>query len=72
LLIGSTQKSSLDSKGDIPMLKKILLVGALAVASFVSVNMAAHTAATPAPAAPLQMAAKWPPCDPWTGGGCER
>jgi hypothetical protein len=72
LLIGSTQKSSLDSKGDIPMLKKILLVGALAVASFVSVNMAAHTAAAPSPAAPQQFTAKYPPCDPWTGGNCGR
>jgi hypothetical protein len=51
------------------MLKKIVLVGALAVASLVSVNLAAHTQSTPA--APQQMAAKWPPCDPWTGGGCK-
>ena len=55
------------------MLKKIVLVAALAVASFVSVNLAAHTQSTPAQSAPQQMAAKWPPCDPWSGGGgCAR
>jgi hypothetical protein len=53
------------------MLKKIVLVGALAVASFLSVNFAAHSTPTAsAPAASQPIAAKWPPCDPWTGGGC--
>jgi hypothetical protein len=52
------------------MLKKIVLVAALAVASFVSVNLAAHTQARPTPA-PQPVAAKFPPCDPWMGGaGC--
>jgi hypothetical protein len=41
------------------MLKKIVLVAALAVASFVSVNLAARTTSEPSP-----IAAKWPPCDP--------
>lgn len=52
------------------MFKKIVLVGALAVASFLSLNLAARTASTPAPAASQQYAAKFPPCDPWSGGGC--
>jgi hypothetical protein len=52
------------------MLKKIVLVGALAVASFASVNLAAHSTAKPAPSASQPIAAKWPPCDPGTGWGC--
>jgi hypothetical protein len=52
------------------MLKKIVLVAALAVASFFSVNLAARTASAPAPSAPQQIAGRIPPCDPWMGGGC--
>jgi hypothetical protein len=51
------------------MLKKIVLVGALAVASFLSLNLAAR----PAPVAPSQGQAvtmKYPPCDPGMGWGC--
>jgi hypothetical protein len=52
------------------MLKKIILVAALTVASFVSVNIAARTAAAPTAPASQQLASKYPPCDPWAGGGC--
>jgi hypothetical protein len=72
LLIGNAQKSATDSKGDIPMLKKIVLVGALAVASFLSLNLAAHTASAPSPSSPSAVTMKYPPCDPWVGGGCGR
>ena len=52
------------------MLKKIVLVGALAIASLMSVNLAARTPV----AAPAHntVTMKFPPCDPWTGGGCAR
>jgi hypothetical protein len=51
------------------MLKKIVLVAALAVASLVSVNLAARTPAAPAD---NTVTMKFPPCDPWAGGGCAR
>jgi hypothetical protein len=51
------------------MLKKIVLVAALAVASFASVSIAAHQASTPTPANQT-VAAKYPP-DCW-GVGCSR
>jgi hypothetical protein len=62
LLIGSTQKSTSDSKGDIPMLKKIVLVGALAVASLLSLTVNARTASAEGPQA-SDLACQ----DPWTG-----
>jgi hypothetical protein len=52
------------------MLKKIILVAALTVASFVSVNIAARTSSAPVAPASQQLASKYPPCDPWSGGGC--
>jgi hypothetical protein len=45
------------------MLKKIVLVGALAVASFLSLNLAARTSAPQTEARSQQLAAKWPPCE---------
>jgi hypothetical protein len=49
------------------MLKKIVLVGALAVASFVSVGLAGRVSPVPAE---NTVTMKYPPCDPWAGGGC--
>ena len=67
MLIGTVERpTNRASNGDKPMLKKIVLVGVLAVASFVSVNLVAHK--TPAPTT----AVTWPwGCDPIYGGaGC--
>ena len=52
------------------MLKKILLVGVLTVASFVSVNLAAHQTAANQDAARLAAADHWP-CDLIFGGTCK-
>jgi hypothetical protein len=51
------------------MLKKVILVAALAAASFVSVNVAGRVAPTAAPA-PTTVTMKYPPCDPAHGWGC--
>ena len=51
------------------MLKKIVLVVALAVASFVSTNLVEHKASTET-AANSAVAAMWPAPDCWTTGSC--